>query len=192
MPSVAVATVADEGAADMICAALTEAEIPVELKRLYPEHPYAVSALATSFALLVPAEQRAQAEAVLARLSEELREEVIVQAAGGPEGDAVHAPNLERQTRRLPWAIALGFALPFPGVCFYARARRLGALFLGIFVTALAFFVVHSSWYVSSFGYPHFPRHLVGDARWFAVIAIGAKLADHVVGAILVATARRD
>src|SRR3982750_2610942 len=111
------ATVPDEGAVELIRAALEEAGIEVEVKRLYP-HPYAVSALATPFALRVEPEALAAAREVLARLSDELSEGVVPQASVGAEPEPVALPvGVERSVRRLPWAIALGLMVPFPVVC---------------------------------------------------------------------------
>jgi len=82
--------VADEGAGQMVRAALAEAGIAVEVKRHYPDHPYVAAPLAESWRILVPAERLPEAKMVLARLEQEMAEEVEAQAlaAGPPPSDA--------------------------------------------------------------------------------------------------------
>jgi hypothetical protein len=178
------ATVPDEGAVDLIRAALEEAGIEVEVKRLYP-HPYAVSALATPFALRVPPASLDAARGVLARLSEELGEEVVAQAAVGAEPEPVVLPRgVERSERRLRWALALGLVVPVPVVCFYAGAHRLGALLLGVFVTVFAW-PFASAW--AGLVAPNRPR----EGMLILALAVVVRLADLVIGLVLLAHRRR-
>jgi hypothetical protein len=77
--------VADEGAGEMVRTALAEADIPVEVRRSYPDHPYVVAPLAEPWKILVPADRLSEARQVLARLEHEMGEELEAQAlAAGP------------------------------------------------------------------------------------------------------------
>jgi hypothetical protein len=184
------ATVPDEGAVELIRAALEEAGIAVEVKRLYP-HPYAVSALATPFALRVAPEVLSAARGVLARLSEELSEEVVAQAAAGAEPEPLAFPvGVERSLRRLPWALALGLAVPFPVVCFYARARRLGALFLSAFLSLFVWLMVlavEHGWQGDGLIVAGVPR----QGQIVVALLLAVRLADLVTGCLVIALRRR-
>src|SRR6185295_5032655 len=80
MARIALVTVSDEGAADMVRAALVDAGIVPEFERVYLEHPYRVSALAESWRVFVPAECLTEAQHALARLEHDMAEEVEVQS----------------------------------------------------------------------------------------------------------------
>jgi hypothetical protein len=87
--------VADEGAGEMVRTALAEADIPVEVRRSYPDHPYVVAPLAEPWKILVPVDRLSEARQVLARLEHDMAEEVEAQAlAAGPP------PTTERPRRR--------------------------------------------------------------------------------------------
>jgi hypothetical protein len=148
----------------MVRAALVEAGIQPEFTRARPEHPYHPTVFAEPWRVTVPEAQLADARAALARLEHDVAEEADLQARawawksvdseqrGGrrPTGEGVEPddaadfavgelqlPPLRRQRLRFWTALALGFVLPFPAVCFYAKARRLGALFLGLFLAGV-------------------------------------------------------
>jgi hypothetical protein len=72
--------VPDQGAADLVRAALTEAGIPVDVQRHYAEHPYQVFPLAEPWRIQVPEDRLQEAQQILARLEHEMAEEVEAQA----------------------------------------------------------------------------------------------------------------
>lgn len=123
-------TVPDEGAAAAVCEALAEAGLFAEAKLSWRRHAYQPSALATPFDVLVKDADAEAARAVLRRLAEE-----NVSRLESPEHE-------ERQTsgwwrRPSPWIAVIVALIPVvPLACFYAGARRMGALFAGVTLTA--------------------------------------------------------
>jgi hypothetical protein len=171
--------VPDEGAAEMVRAALVEAGIQPQFARARPDHPYHPTVFAEPWRVTVPAERLQDARNALARLEHDVAEEADAQArawegrhglageeptpepladagspgrAGAPAGtlkpDDQPLPSGTRRAPRLLTALALGFVLPFPVVCFYARARRLGAILLGLFVASVALAFAEGIWRV--------------------------------------------
>lgn len=187
MADVALVTVPDEGAADVVRAALEEVGIPVELQRAYPEHPYRGSALATPWKVLVPRERLAEAEEVLARTQREMAEEVDAQAgasAAAAEADKGAAPT---RRPRITWAVALAFLLPLPVVCFYARAWRRGALWLGLTLVPFALVLARAIW---SFA-PGFAADSPLDyGDYLLLLFVAAKAADLFVALALIVLGR--
>jgi hypothetical protein len=77
--------VPDEGAGQVVRAALTDAGIPVEVKRHRPDHPYIVDPRAEPWLILVPEANLVEAQQVLKRLEHEMADELEAQAlAAGP------------------------------------------------------------------------------------------------------------
>lgn len=189
MARAALVTVPDEGAAWMVRDALNEAGITVQIERALADHPYMASALARPMRIWVQAEDLERARQLLAALEAELanhQDELSAEAvaAGRPSGEAPADPSRldERPLPRLSWALALGLLLPLPAVCFYARAPRLGAVFLGAFLIG----IVYTPW--SDLG----DWLDVGEEPFApALIAPAAKVADLTVGLPLVLLARR-
>jgi hypothetical protein len=154
MPRAVLVTVPDEGAAEMVRAALAEAGITPEIERAYLDHPYGATALAEPWKIYVPGERLKDAQDALARLEHDVSEEVEAQATAwdGPRADAdPHAPLPDAGARppKISWALALAAVVPFPVVCFYARSRRLGAILLGLFVAIIGMSFAQGVW---SFG----------------------------------------
>jgi hypothetical protein len=80
--------VPDEGAGQVVRAALAEAGIPVEVKRHRPDHPYIVDPRAEPWRIQVPEARLAEAQQVLKRLEHEMADELEAQAlAAGPPPD---------------------------------------------------------------------------------------------------------
>lgn len=155
MPRTALVIVPDEGAAEMVRAALVEAGIQPEFERAFPDHPYRASILAEPWRVFVPAERLKDAQDALARLEHDVADEADRQSRawhGRDEGEvdalaaelsAGDAPAAEQEPAarhgpRIGWALALAFLLPVPAVSFYAGARRAGAIFIGLFVASVA------------------------------------------------------
>ena len=143
--------VPDEGAAEMVRAALVEAGIQPEFERAFPEHPYRASILAEPWRVFVPADRLRDAQNALARLEHDVAEEAELQSRAwhGREeealedggGGAQEEPDVSDGPRRAPrigWALALAFVLPVPAVSLYAGARRAGAIFIGLFIASVA------------------------------------------------------
>jgi hypothetical protein len=144
----------------MVRAALVEAGIQPEFSRALPEHPYHPSVLAEPWRVTVPADRLEEARLALARLEHDVAEEADLQSRAwhGREGldegeeprrtssDAVGGLIGGRRPKLLT-ALALGFVLPFPVVCLYAGARRLGALFLGLFLAGVLFALGGGIWH---------------------------------------------
>jgi hypothetical protein len=203
MSRVALVTLPDEGAADLVRTTLAEAGIPVVIERARPEHPYVGSALAAPWRVLIAEEQLKEAQAALARLEIEMGEEVEAQAALAEVRRA--DPNVARaagtgerspdatDTRRLPrisLALALALLFPFPVVCFYARAWRRGAIFLGVFVAALALMLAKGIWdyQLAALG----GEGLLTFGEQLFLIFLATKLADLFVGVGRVVLLRRQ
>jgi len=122
-------TVPDEGAAATVCEALAEAGLSAEAQRSWRRHAYQPSALATPFDVLVEEADAEAARAVLRRLAEE---NVAHLESTEPDERA------DRWWRRpSPWVAVIVALIPVvPLACFYAGARRMGALFAGVTLTA--------------------------------------------------------
>jgi hypothetical protein len=116
---IAIATVRDPGAADVARQALADAGIPVEVRRL-GANPYFGTLTGIELEVRVPAERLAEAEQVLAYLSEE--------AAAALHGQAVVALEPEAAARIAAMREAAPPAEP--------KSRALGAM-LGLFVPVL-------------------------------------------------------
>jgi len=194
MADVALVTVPDEGAADVVRAELVESAIPVRLERAYPEHPYGPTVLAAPWKVMVPVERLAEAQAALARIQHETAAELEAQAlaAAAPEAKrAGRAPSRADEPADLPprslkvsWALALSIVLVFPVACFYARARRRGAVWMALFLATIALAVANNGGYqlfvVAADSPLSYAQHLV-------LLAIAIKLADMFVGMLLIA-----
>jgi hypothetical protein len=77
--------VADEGAGELVRAALVDAGIPVQVERHRPDHPYVVDPRAEPWRIQVPEARLAEAQQVLKRLEHEMADELEAQAlAAGP------------------------------------------------------------------------------------------------------------
>src|SRR5207247_8835374 len=118
--------------------------------------------------------------AELARHPEELAAQAL--AAGQPGSDTAAAAPPARLPR-LSWALALGFLLPIPVVCFYGRAWRMGALFAGLFVAGL---IAAPPRYLRVIGFSTPLHHSVPD-----YLAPAAKLAALAIGLPRVVGRRR-
>jgi hypothetical protein len=187
MARTALVTVPDEGAAWMVRDALKEGGISAEIERAGADHPYTTTALARPMRIWVPADQAPRARELLAALEadmanheEELASEAL--AAGGVDPESAPPPS-DRSAPRLSWALALGLLLPIPVVCLYARAHRLGALFLGVFVVAVLY---APPWELRLFGFSE-PDE---DAA-MGLLAPALKVVDVAVGLPLVMVRRR-
>jgi hypothetical protein len=192
MALVALVTVPDEGAADVVRSALDEVGIPVELRRVGLENPYRGSVLAAPWRIMVPEERLDEARRWLDRVEQELADEVESQAGVAEGSEAVTEPPLPDPTRRSPkiaWALGLAAILVFPVVCFYVRAWRRGALWLGMFLLPLVLLGVRA---VS--GYELLPQIEPPLERidTLLLILIWAKLADLFVGLLLIVLRRRS
>jgi hypothetical protein len=127
MARIALVTVSDEGAAEMVRAALVDAGVQPEFERVYLDHPYRASALAESWRVFVPADRLTDARNALARLEHEMAEEVEAQAmAWQPRSESdPDLPLLPRRWRpsrqAVLWTLALTALFPFLAVCLYAR-----------------------------------------------------------------------
>jgi hypothetical protein len=86
--------VPDEGAGEVVRAALVDAGIPVEVRRHRPDHPYIVDPRAEPWRIQVPEERLSDAQLVLKRLEHEMAEELEAQAlAAGPPPDEPAPPR---------------------------------------------------------------------------------------------------
>jgi hypothetical protein len=184
MARVALVTVPDEGAAWMVRDALGDAGIEAEIERARADHPYMASALAHPMRIFVAKGDLERARGVLAALESELanhEEELSAEAlAAGQittESPADPARLDERALPRLSWALALGLLLPVPGVCFYARAPRLGGVLLGAFLIGVFYFSWGDLvWYFEDQDYAHPPPALIAPASKVADLALGLPL----------------
>lgn len=128
-------TVPDEGAAAAVCEALAEAGLLAEVRRSYRQHPYQPSPLATPFEIVVDVADLEAARGVLHRLAEENRAEL---PSSSGDDDAQRPWEQRRWWRRpSPWIAVVVALVPLvPLACFYAGARRMGALFAGVTLAA--------------------------------------------------------
>lgn len=129
----ALVTVSDEGAAEMVRAALVDAGIQPEFERAYLEDPYRASILAEPWRVFVPAERIVDAQNALARLEHEMAEEVEAQAMAWNQGidlrpdatpsslPALPPPGWRPTRPAVAWALALSALTAFLGICLYAR-----------------------------------------------------------------------
>jgi len=125
-------TVPDEGAAATVCEALAEAGLAAEAKRSWRRHAYQPSALATPFDVLVDEADAEAARAVLRRLAEE-----NVTPLESTDHEERAAGEARWWRRPSPWVAVIVALIPVvPLACFYAGARRMGALFAGVTLTA--------------------------------------------------------
>jgi hypothetical protein len=188
MGRAALVTVPDEGAAWIVRDALAAGGVSCEVERVGLDHPYSANALARQMRIFVAEEHLAAAQRLLAALEgevanhdEDLTAEAL--AAGRPEDvPGKDAPPPGRDPR-ISWALALGLLLPIPAVCLYARASRLGAVLLGVFVMGM---VYCPPWDLQVLGFSD-PK----EDSVIGLIAPGAKVADLAVGIPLVALRRR-
>jgi hypothetical protein len=73
--------VPDEGAGEMVRAALVEAGIDVQVERAYAANPFQTQVLAEPWRILVPEERVADARLALARLEHDVAQDLEAQAA---------------------------------------------------------------------------------------------------------------
>ncbi len=197
----------------MVRAALVEAGVEPQFARAIPDHPYRPTVFAEPWRVTVPSSQLRQGQDALARLEHDVADETERQARawyGREEAADSETPTSSgppRQHPRLGWALALAVALPFPTVCFYVRAHRMGALFLGIFVAAFAFVVVDDGRSPTRWGLGRAPLHAEVDVApppalqndvpslsltdRIVTAHIIAKLGDAIVGIALLQRRRR-
>jgi hypothetical protein len=144
MARVALVTLPDEGAADMVRGALNEVGIQPEFERVFLEHPYGSSILAEPWRVFVPADRLADAQAAVARLIHDMAAEVDTQAMAwswrgegqGQQGqrhedghDRHEAQPRAARTWRpsrvtVGWALALTILIPFLTIGLYLRVAR--------------------------------------------------------------------
>ncbi len=176
---VAITTVHDWGAAQVAREKLADAGIPVELKSL-GMNPYFGAVTAQEIEVRVPPEHAPQAELELERLQAQVEASLIAES-GAPLDDDEEAdddearaarrstalPTSERRPLKVSWAIVLALlpVIPFPAGCFYARATRLGWGLLGCYVGGFALMFLRPE---------------------FALLTVGAKLADLVLAPFMV------
>jgi hypothetical protein len=125
MARIALVTVSDEGAAEMVRAALVDAGIVPEFERVYLD-PYRVTALAESWRVYVPSDRFLDAQNALARLEHEMVEEVEAQSkawqARADQPPEMAPPRRWRPSRQaVLWTLALTALFPFLAICLYAR-----------------------------------------------------------------------
>ena len=84
MPRTALVTLPDEGATEMVRAALVDAGIQPEFERAYLDHPYRANIYAEQWRVFVPSEQLAEAQRALARLEHDMAAELDAQALAWP------------------------------------------------------------------------------------------------------------
>jgi hypothetical protein len=135
MARVALVTLPDEGAADMVRGALNEVGIEPDFERVFVEHPYRSTILAETWRVFVPAERVSEAQAAVARLVHDMAEEVETQAMAWSwrhrdEEGAAHDtdPGPARAWRpsraTVAWALALTILIPLLTVGLYLRVAR--------------------------------------------------------------------
>jgi hypothetical protein len=191
MALVALVTVPDAGAAEVVSSALAEVDIPFEVRRVGPEDPYRGSVLAAPWRVMVPEERLDEAREWLDRVEKEIAEEVDTQAAAPAEPDGVEAvtdrpwPDPTRRSPKISWAVALAVVLVFPVVCFYVRAWRRGAVWMAMFVLPLVLLM---------FGARFLPAidPSLARADTLVLILVWAKLADLFVGLLIIVLRRRS
>jgi hypothetical protein len=141
MARVALVTLPDEGAADMVRGALNEVGIQPDFERVFLEHPYRSSILAEPWRVFVPADRLAEAQAAVARLVHDMAAEVETQAMawswrdqgqGQAQDDARARQGADPAPARawrpsratVAWALALTILIPFLTVGLYLRVAR--------------------------------------------------------------------
>jgi hypothetical protein len=135
MTMVAVTTLRQAGGAEVAREALADHGIPVEIKRLSNFSLYFGAPAPEEFEVRVPPEHVAEAHQVLQSLSRELEEQVLAEAGVAADEESDELPPPERRPRKPSWAVAIALIAPIPGCgLLYARAFRLGYLFLGLSV----------------------------------------------------------
>ncbi len=95
MANVELMIVPDEGAGEMVRAALVEAGIQVQVERAYESHPFRPQVLAEPWRILVPEDRVDDARQALARLEHEVAQDLEAQAAA-------HARNAPPPVGRPP------------------------------------------------------------------------------------------
>jgi hypothetical protein len=141
--SIAIVTVLDGGAAELLADELRQRDIPVEVRR-FGVNAYLGAATPSSFEVRVPESRAEEARGVLELVALETPPPEATgwdHGALEPEPPATRArANLTDRSRPRLWiAIGLIVAIPFPVGCWYARFNRLGYLLLGTTLAAFAF-----------------------------------------------------
>jgi hypothetical protein len=174
----------------MVRDALAAGGVICEVEAAGADHPYTANALARPMRIFVAPEQLAEARRLLAALEGELAnhdEDLTAQAlAAGrliDEESVKEAPPDHRPSLGL--ALALGLLLPAPVVCFYARANRIGLLFLLAFVLGLV------SGQLPMFSHRDAEYDDEGEDSPLVWMAPAAKVVDFAVGIPLVVFRRR-
>lgn len=133
---IAITTVRDPGAAEVARQALADAGIPVEVRRL-GMNPYFATLTGMEFEVRVPAERLAEAEQVLAYLSEEAAEALRGQAALplDPEAErrieAMREGAPPREPKSRAFGAVLGLLVPVLGPIYAGSpALALASLFI--------------------------------------------------------------
>jgi len=184
MGRTALVTVPDEGAAWMVRDALAAGGVTCEVEAAGADHPYTANALAKPMRIFVAPEQLAEARRLLAALEGELAnhdEDLTAQAlaAGRLIDEESVKETPANQPPSLGLALVIGLLIPAPVVCFYAKANRLGVLFVLVFILGL-------------FGGPLFrPSDSDEDDATLGLVAPATKVVDFAVGITLVVTLRR-
>jgi hypothetical protein len=208
MALVPLVTVADEGAAGVVSAALADAGIDADVRPVAQEHPFQASALARPLRISVEEDQIGEARKVLARVEHEMTEEADAQGAAAAiaaAGEGVIGKGPSKNGGggpRFSWALAIAFLVPLPVVCFYTRAFRTGALFLGLFLVALGYSFAGGAWEVQVLGGPAPVRapsdqdeerdqDLADRRGTIFALAGAAKIGDLAVGLATIALGRR-
>ena len=157
---IAITTVRDPGAAEVARQALADAGIPVEVRRL-GMNPYFATITGLEFEVRVPAERLAEAEQVLAFLSEAAAEALVGQAALplDPEAERRIEAMREALPPRQPKSRSLGalFSLLVP---------MLGPIYAGAPGLALASLFVHLPFFYGLLGGP-FDFGELAMCSWF-------------------------
>jgi hypothetical protein len=143
---IAITTVRDPGAAEVARQALADAGIPVEVRRL-GMNPYFATLTGMELEVRVPAERLAEAEQVLAYLSEEAAEALLGQAALplDPEAERRIEAMREASPPAAPKSRALGAILGL-------LTPVLGPIYAGSPGLALASLFVHLPFFYGLLG----------------------------------------
>src|SRR4051812_40397999 len=138
MNMVAVTTLREPGGAEVAKEALADRGIPVEIRRLSNFTLYFGAPAPEEFEVRVPPEHLEEAQEVLEALREEMELNVLAEAGVPADDQSDELPPPERRPRKLAWAVAIAMIAPVPGCgLLYARAFRLGYLFMGLSVALL-------------------------------------------------------
>ena len=135
MARVALVTLPDEGAAEMVRGALNEVGIEPDFERVFLEHPYRSSILAERWRVFVPADRVHEAQAAVARLVHDMAEEVELQSmawswrseddGGVPhDGEPARARTWRPSRATVAWALALTILIPFLTIGLSLRGTR--------------------------------------------------------------------